>query len=178
MMPARAMNPIIDVAVKYDPVSQCPGRIPISVSGMGKRLSKEHSPVGFLFPGEQEVIQRSAKPREMVRLIAATGLAVALSGCKVGPNYEGPPVTETPPDFAAVPSQPVADVKSMPSAADAMLETEDWEYNILIILELILRWNKSEFVNKLKEYATEDWVLEDEMINNAFSTTIAKLSES
>ena len=67
------------------------------------------------------MIQRSAKPREMVRLIAATGLAVALSGCKVGPNYEGPPVTETPPDFAAVPSQPVADVKSMPSAADAEL---------------------------------------------------------
>ncbi len=38
MMPARAMKPIIEVAVKNIPVIQCPGRIPIRVSGIGAMM--------------------------------------------------------------------------------------------------------------------------------------------
>ena len=39
MMPASAMNPIIEVAVKGAPSSQWPIRIPISVSGIGVRIT-------------------------------------------------------------------------------------------------------------------------------------------
>ena len=35
-IPANAINPIIDVAVKSAPQSQCPGIIPISVKGIGE----------------------------------------------------------------------------------------------------------------------------------------------
>ena len=36
MIPASAMKPIIEVAVKNIPVIQCPGRMPIRVSGIGR----------------------------------------------------------------------------------------------------------------------------------------------
>ena len=38
MIPASAMNPIMDVAVKKIPVIQCPGRIPMRVSGIGAMM--------------------------------------------------------------------------------------------------------------------------------------------
>ena len=38
MMPAKAMNPIIDVAVKKTPPSAWAGKMPISVSGMGAMM--------------------------------------------------------------------------------------------------------------------------------------------
>src|SRR3989338_4491349 len=57
-----------------------------------------------------------------------------------------------------------------------MLETEDWEYNILIILELISKWNKKEFLQDLEKYSLEDWVLEDEEIMEAFEKAIKELS--
>ena len=39
MMPASAMKPIIEVAVKGAPRSQWPITIPISVSGIGVRIT-------------------------------------------------------------------------------------------------------------------------------------------
>ena len=39
MIPAPAMKPIIDVAVKKAPNSQWPGRMPISDSGIGSRMA-------------------------------------------------------------------------------------------------------------------------------------------
>ena len=39
MIPASAIMPIIDVAVKKAPVIACPGRMPISVSGMGAMIT-------------------------------------------------------------------------------------------------------------------------------------------
>ena len=39
MIPAPAMKPIIDVAVKNAPKAQWPGRIPISDNGIGKRIA-------------------------------------------------------------------------------------------------------------------------------------------
>ena len=40
IMPASAMKPIIDVAVNGAPNSQWPSTMPISVSGMGVRITK------------------------------------------------------------------------------------------------------------------------------------------
>ncbi|MFN9972806.1 MAG: RND transporter, partial [Phycisphaerae bacterium] len=34
----------------------------------------------------------------------AAGTLVSLSGCKVGPNYAGPPALDTPATFAAIPA--------------------------------------------------------------------------
>ncbi len=39
MMPARAIIPIMDVAVKKAPLTACPGRIPTSVRGMGAMMT-------------------------------------------------------------------------------------------------------------------------------------------
>ena len=39
MMPAPAMKPIIDVAVKNAPKAQWPGKMPISDSGIGSRIA-------------------------------------------------------------------------------------------------------------------------------------------
>ena len=39
MMPASAMNPIIEVAVNGAPSSQWPSMMPISVSGIGVRIT-------------------------------------------------------------------------------------------------------------------------------------------
>ncbi len=39
MMPASAMNPIMEVAVKSAPMSQWPGTIPSRVSGMGAMIT-------------------------------------------------------------------------------------------------------------------------------------------
>ena len=39
MMPAPAMKPIIEVAVKNTPKSPCAGRIPTSVSGIGAMMT-------------------------------------------------------------------------------------------------------------------------------------------
>ena len=39
MMPASAMKPIIDVAVNGAPNSQWPSTMPISVSGIGVRMT-------------------------------------------------------------------------------------------------------------------------------------------
>jgi hypothetical protein len=38
MIPAPAMNPIIEVAVKKAPIRACTGRIPTSVSGIGAMI--------------------------------------------------------------------------------------------------------------------------------------------
>ena len=42
MIPAPAMKPIMEVAVKNAPKSQCPGRMPMSDSGMGSRMASGH----------------------------------------------------------------------------------------------------------------------------------------
>ena len=39
IMPASAMNPIIEVAVNGAPNSQCPSTMPIKVSGIGVRMT-------------------------------------------------------------------------------------------------------------------------------------------
>ena len=39
MIPASAIIPIIDVAVKKAPVRACPGRMPMSVSGIGAMMT-------------------------------------------------------------------------------------------------------------------------------------------
>ena len=39
MIPAPAMKPIIEVAVKNAPNTQCPGRMPMSDSGIGSRIA-------------------------------------------------------------------------------------------------------------------------------------------
>jgi len=39
MMPARAMNPIMDVAVKKAPNAACPGRMPMRVRGIGAMIT-------------------------------------------------------------------------------------------------------------------------------------------
>jgi len=49
------------------------------------------------------------------------GLTLSLSACKVGPNYQGPPETDSPKDFAAVPQGAVPDVKSVPAPGDVEL---------------------------------------------------------
>jgi NodT family efflux transporter outer membrane factor (OMF) lipoprotein len=54
-------------------------------------------------------------------LTLVCGLALSLSGCKVGPNYAGPPEMASPPDFAAVPPGAVPDVKSVPAQGDVEL---------------------------------------------------------
>src|SRR5665213_1107654 len=40
MIPASAIIPIMDVAVKNAPVIACPGRMPMSVSGMGAMITR------------------------------------------------------------------------------------------------------------------------------------------
>ncbi len=40
MIPAPAMKPIIEVAVKKTPKRPCAGRIPTSVSGMGAMITR------------------------------------------------------------------------------------------------------------------------------------------
>ena len=40
MMPASAIIPIMLVAVKKAPLSACPGRMPISVSGIGAMITR------------------------------------------------------------------------------------------------------------------------------------------
>jgi len=49
-----------------------------------------------------------------------------------------------------------------------MLDTEDWEYNILLILELLKKWNKNEYIPHLQTLYTEEWVQENEEIRLAF----------
>ena len=39
MIPAPAMKPIIEVAVKNAPISACAGRMPTSVSGIGAMIT-------------------------------------------------------------------------------------------------------------------------------------------
>lgn len=56
-----------------------------------------------------------------------------------------------------------------------MLETEDWEYNILIILELIRKWEKEEYLEQLKQFCSEEWVQENNKIKHSFETTISSL---
>ena len=51
----------------------------------------------------------------------ACGAALSLSGCKVGPDYKGPPEMESPADFGAVPTSAVPDVKSVPAPGDVEL---------------------------------------------------------
>jgi hypothetical protein len=40
MIPAPAMAPIIEVAVKNAPNRKCPGRMPMSDSGIGSRIAR------------------------------------------------------------------------------------------------------------------------------------------
>lgn len=54
-------------------------------------------------------------------LALACGTALSLSGCKVGPDYKGPPEMTSPTDFAAVPAGAVPDVKSVPAPGDVEL---------------------------------------------------------
>ena len=39
MIPAPAMNPIMDVAVKNAPIAACAGKMPTSVSGIGAMMT-------------------------------------------------------------------------------------------------------------------------------------------
>ncbi len=61
----------------------------------------------------------SGRSTLVVALVCGTTLA--LTACKVGPNYNGPPETASPADFAAVPKGPVPDVKSIPAPGDVEL---------------------------------------------------------
>ncbi|MBL8875797.1 MAG: efflux transporter outer membrane subunit [Phycisphaerae bacterium] len=54
-------------------------------------------------------------------LLLASGLAVGLSACKVGPDYKGPPEMSAPGAFAAVPGGAIPDVKSVPAPGDVEL---------------------------------------------------------
>lgn len=54
-------------------------------------------------------------------LLLAAGTILSLSGCKVGPNYAGPPQVETPATFAAVPAAKPADVTTAPAVEQAKL---------------------------------------------------------
>lgn len=54
-------------------------------------------------------------------LALVCGTVLSLSGCKVGPDYKGPPETTSPADFAAVPTGAVPDVKSVPAPGDVEL---------------------------------------------------------
>ena len=53
MMPASAMKPIIEVAVKAAPSSQCPSTMPISVSGTGIRIDQRQQERAELRDDEQ-----------------------------------------------------------------------------------------------------------------------------
>ncbi len=59
--------------------------------------------------------------RRTVALAFFAGTALALSGCKVGPNYEGPPAVDSPGAFGAVPPAGTPDVKSLPAPGDVQL---------------------------------------------------------
>lgn len=54
-------------------------------------------------------------------LALAAGSILSLSGCKVGPNYAGPPDVDTPATFAAVPATKAADVTTAPATEQANL---------------------------------------------------------
>lgn len=54
-------------------------------------------------------------------LAACAGSALLLTGCKVGPDYKGPPETASPADFAAVPPAGLKDVTSVPAPGDVEL---------------------------------------------------------
>ncbi|MFO0861579.1 MAG: TolC family protein [Phycisphaerales bacterium] len=54
-------------------------------------------------------------------LAIVCGTALSLTACKVGPNYDGPPKTESPADFAAVPPPGMKDVNSVPAPGDVEL---------------------------------------------------------
>jgi NodT family efflux transporter outer membrane factor (OMF) lipoprotein len=57
----------------------------------------------------------------LASLALAAGTVVSLSGCKVGPDYAGPPAVETPATFAAVPTAKPTDVTTIPALEDAKL---------------------------------------------------------
>ncbi|KOY86947.1 hypothetical protein AD998_13040 [bacterium 336/3] len=57
-----------------------------------------------------------------------------------------------------------------------MLEAEDWEYNILFILDLLKKWKKADFLPQIIEYSKEEWVKENIEINDAFKNLINHLS--
>jgi HEAT repeat protein len=58
-----------------------------------------------------------------------------------------------------------------------MLEEEDWEFNILLILELLRKWKKKEFLPQLMEYSKEEWVEDNPDIKQAFETIIKEFGE-
>ncbi|HEX8877816.1 MAG TPA: TolC family protein [Phycisphaerales bacterium] len=57
----------------------------------------------------------------VLTLTLVVGTAIAVSGCKVGPDYSGPPTVETPASFAAVPAAKPTDVTTSPSQDEAKL---------------------------------------------------------
>lgn len=63
----------------------------------------------------------SSRVLSLATLALAAGTVVSLSGCKVGPNYGGPPVVETPATFAAVPAAKPTDVTTTPALEEAKL---------------------------------------------------------
>lgn len=59
-------------------------------------------------------------PRALTLSLAA-GSVLSLTGCKVGPNYAGPPAVETPATFAAIPAAKPSDVTTAPALEEAKL---------------------------------------------------------
>lgn len=57
-----------------------------------------------------------------------------------------------------------------------MLAEEDWEYNILLVLELLKRWRSVEFLAELTAYSQEEWVEENPDIKQAVESLLAALS--
>lgn len=57
-----------------------------------------------------------------------------------------------------------------------MLAEEDWEYNILLVLELLKKWRKVEFLAELTAYSQEEFVDENPDIKQAIESTLAALS--
>lgn len=54
-------------------------------------------------------------------ITVAAGSLVSLSGCKVGPNYAGPPALDMPATFAAIPAVKPSDVTTTPALEEAKL---------------------------------------------------------
>lgn len=58
-----------------------------------------------------------------------------------------------------------------------LLEKEDVEYNILLILKLLKKWNFTEALPQLEKYLQEDWVYDDPDLLTPFEQTIQSLEE-
>ena len=64
MIPAPAMKPIMEVAVKNAPKARCPGRIPMSESGIGRRMAR-----GTLKDWNQPITRMAMRTRTIAKAI-------------------------------------------------------------------------------------------------------------